>query len=1020
MAILIWTLSVLVNLVCPPPSISNRPPPTVQNQQSYPLQTSNASGMETRDKNSERNVSDRAAALSSHGEPKEKANESSAVDRGLSVGNGSQTSTPVASGLVGDRRITLGAGAGCAGLAAQLEQGYRQARDAVRANNGIKVLLQLLHSRIMSPPGVLDCLRALACRVLLGLARDDTIAHIITKLQVGKKLSELIRDVGNQTPGGEQNKWQTELAQVAIELIGIVTNSGRASTSAARDAATPTLRRIERAAIAAATPITYDSRQLLLLIHEHVKACGLGNTADTLLKEAQLTPLPSLSTPLSLTNHPAAQEPPSVQFHWPCGRAPRGFLNIKSKFTPRDENFHLNSESAISAKKKAICSSGQQSKDQNSTSDPQVPFANKVQGASRKPSVSTAAPETSSVSCTKLNSDGETQVKSPIILPMKRKSMEHKESASAPAGKRPHVADHGFRSPFQTPNSARRTSLLGVDGGGFFTPSCCKDLHGRPPLLMGKPDALEDQSIETPGVSHAGLPSDLQHGGTERLTLDSIVVQFLKHQHRQCPVPITTLPPLSLLHPHVCPEPKRSLDTPSNVTARLNNREFRSTYGGSHWSRKDRQFVYSRFRPWRTCRDDAASVLTCMTFLGDSSQVAVGTLSGELKLFDTNSNNVLENCASYQSPVTMVQSYRSDGIQLVLSSSSRDVRLWDAGSISGGPMHSFEGCRSARFSNSGTLFAALPSDSSRREILLYDVEKYNLVQTLSDTSPGSTGRGHVYSLVHFNHEDKILLWNGILWDRRSGGPVHRFDQFTDYGGGGFHPAGNEVIINSEVWDLRNSRLLRSVPSLDQTTITFNGSGDVIYAILRRNVDDIMSAIQTRRSKNPLFSAFRTVDAINYTDIATVPVDRCVLDLATEPTDSFVGLVTMDDQGEMYSSARIYEIGRRRPTDDDSDPEDAESEEEDEEDDEEDVDPLLSSDLIGDGDSEGDDSSDEDEDDSIDGGDVEDLLGDDEDFNGGNELFGFAATDDEEDDDGDEPNDSDLLEAYSSEDELDGF
>lgn len=43
-----------------------------------------------------------------------------------------------------------------------------------------------------------------------------------------------------------------------------MTNSGRASTFAATDAATPTLRRIERAAIAAATPITYYSTYLLL------------------------------------------------------------------------------------------------------------------------------------------------------------------------------------------------------------------------------------------------------------------------------------------------------------------------------------------------------------------------------------------------------------------------------------------------------------------------------------------------------------------------------------------------------------------------------------------------------------------------------------------------------------------------------------------------------------------------------------------------------------------------------------
>lgn len=166
-------LNVLVNLVCPPPSISNKPPLHAQGQQSVSAQTSNGPATETRDRITERNVSD-------------------VVDRGSAAAPGTQSNSsnsqaPAAtatSGLVGDRRISLGPAAGGAGLAAQLEQGYRQAREAVRANNGIKVLLHLLQPRIYSPPAALDCLRALACRVLLGLARDDTIAHILTKLQV--------------------------------------------------------------------------------------------------------------------------------------------------------------------------------------------------------------------------------------------------------------------------------------------------------------------------------------------------------------------------------------------------------------------------------------------------------------------------------------------------------------------------------------------------------------------------------------------------------------------------------------------------------------------------------------------------------------------------------------------------------------------------------------------------------------------------------------------------------------------
>ena len=109
--------------------------------------------------------------------------------------------------------------------------------------------------------------------------------------------------------------------------LQILTNSGHANTLTASDATTPTLRRIERAAIAAATPITYDSKELLLLIHEHLQASGLGETASALLKEAQLNPLPSLAPPSSIA-YSATQEMsrPVTQKQWSSGRASGGFF----------------------------------------------------------------------------------------------------------------------------------------------------------------------------------------------------------------------------------------------------------------------------------------------------------------------------------------------------------------------------------------------------------------------------------------------------------------------------------------------------------------------------------------------------------------------------------------------------------------------------------------------------------------------------------------------------------------------
>ncbi|KAL1532324.1 DDB1- and CUL4-associated factor 1-like [Salvia divinorum] len=998
-------LNLLINLVCPPPSISNKPSSNMQGQHAYSSQTGNGSAVESRDRNAERNIMEQSVPIQN--ETRERSGEPASVDRVGSVAPSSSTnntssqasSSTVASGLVGDRRISLGARAGCAGLAAQVEQGYRQAREAVRANNGIKVLLQLLQPRMVTSPAALDCLRALTCRVLLGLARDDTIAHILTKLQVGKKLSELIRDSGGQSAGGEQNRWQAELAQVTFELIGVVTNSGRASTLAASDAATPTLRRIERAAIAAATPISYHSRELLLLMHEHLQASGLAESAATLLKEAKLTPLPSLAAPSSLAHQATGQEASTVQIQWPSARAACGFLSDKSKFSHHQEDSSFRSDSAyLSSKKKTLPSpAAHHSKVPPKPEDSPVASSSEVNFNSEKASLAAYGVGTPLLSIPKFGGDADTQVRTPIVLPMKRKLTDLKESGSGPLVKRLNTGEQSLRSPcFTTPNSSRRSGLYS-DATLFCSPiSTPREYQSR--------DIDENQLAGL--ASSSQLLNDPQPSGSERLTLDSLVVQYLKHQHRQCPAPITTLPPLSLLQPHVCPEPKRSLDAPSNVTSRLSNREFRSRQGGIHGLRKDRQFVYSRFRPWRSCRDDTSSLLTCIAFLGDSSRIAAGGHTGDLKVFDSNSNTVLDSCTSHQSPLTLLQSHFSVENQLLLSSSSMDVCLWDASMVSAGPKHSFDGIKAAKFSNSGGMFAALKSDSTRREILLYDIHTCQLDLTLSDTSTNVSGRGHAYSLVHFSPSDSMLLWNGVLWDRRVSGPIHRFDQFTDYGGGSFHPAGNEVIINSEVWDLRKFKLLRSVPSLDQTTIMFNASGDVIYGILRRNLEDVTSTFNSRRVKHPLFSAFRTVDAVNYSDIATIPVDRCVLDFATEPTDSFVGLITMDDQDEMYSSARVHEIGRRKPTDDDSDPDDAESEEDEDDDD------GLDGDLDEDGDSDADDMSNDDsvsdfDDDEEDDGDflIEGL-----DYDGAGILEIVA--------EGDEDDDSDVLESFSSGEEDD--
>jgi HIV-1 Vpr-binding protein len=781
-------------------------------------------------------------------------------------------------GVVGDRRISLGPGAGGSGLAAYMEQGYRYAREAVRSNNGIKVLLHLLYPRTVLPPAALDCIRALSCRVLLGLARDDTIAHILTKLQVGKLLSELLRDGGSQAGrqgstggiGGEQGRWQAELSRVALELIAvrdvfsihfsfvsafimrsnvivldgfisliyceflyrvqIVTNAGRANTVAASEAAAPTLRRIERAAIAAATPISYHPRELLQLIHEHLIGSGLPNAAAALIREANLKPLPSLLPPTSLVLPTASAEGVTTFLQWPGGRVNGGFLGGGSKQTAKDEDEASSSQPPPSTRNKPAFSTSLTSGGKLSSASASLRKSQSVKEGRSRPIDVQENPLTGG----KSRDDADVMFKTPGPYrnpPAKRKSGERDVPPLSPTSKRMAFTDPLTASPCVTPGHATIKSNFAVETSTPVPPTPAPSVNDFTPAKsffgqFGLPEKVDSvnlqpesstfdvqqspyvpfkQYLNTPGhslvSSNTGGLLEPRTNTAEHATLDSLVVQYLKHQHRQCPAPITTLPPLSLLHPHVCPEPSRALDAPLNTAGRLAARQITPPYGGMHGRRRDRHFVYSRFRPWRTCRDEAV-LLTANTFLGHASCLAAGSHAGDIRLFDSSSGNILDvQPVGHTSPISVLQSAPhilagndTRVGQLLLSSASYDVRLWESSNIMNGPLNVFENCKAARFNHAGSRFGAIALESAHKEVLLYDVGTSKLEQRLSDSSTSQPGlpRSHTQPMVHFSPDDVLVLWSGVLWDHRIPRAIHRFDQFTDYGGGGFHPAGNEV------------------------------------------------------------------------------------------------------------------------------------------------------------------------------------------------------------------------------------
>lgn len=163
--------------------------------------------------------------------------------------------------------------------------------ESVRSNNGIIVLLQLME--VKTPITDADCIRGMACRALAGLARSETVRQIIGKLPLftNGQLQSLMRDPILQEKRTEHVQFQ----KYALELMERV--SGKTKANNQLDAS---LANIHKANVVAQTKIQFNEQQLYELIHEHLQARGLVETASALRQEAGLS---AKMAPLKPINH---------------------------------------------------------------------------------------------------------------------------------------------------------------------------------------------------------------------------------------------------------------------------------------------------------------------------------------------------------------------------------------------------------------------------------------------------------------------------------------------------------------------------------------------------------------------------------------------------------------------------------------------------------------------------------------------------------------------------------------------
>ncbi|KAL7063396.1 hypothetical protein AAHC03_01269 [Spirometra sp. Aus1] len=479
--------------------------------------------------------------------------------------------------------------------------------------------------------------------------------------------------------------------------------------------------------------------------------------------------------------------------------------------------------------------------------------------------------------------------------------------------------------PLATENSSS-TSTLGPSGdAGLATPTLrVTKLRATVGGTLSTPKLYRDR-LERPGVPNLYMKQPTAPADSE-MSLSKIVESFLLHQHAQCPYPVSVCPRFSLYHPHRCPEPQQ--DTSVDYTRRLFMREAFSGSMRMRCSRKyDRRFLHSRFQPISVVRELDEDVQTACCFSRTDDGAFLGTTSGAVTWVNVEDGGLpVELFRAQTSPISRLEHSR-DGRRLLvcadwgepamvvarLTPTSTDG-LGGAGGGNGTPwrantedlMFSIEEARYGEFCRTGLQNKVVATYGKMAKV--YDLTTGTKIADLFSSVKQSD---YILNKATFSMDDNLVLNDGVVWDLRCSGsvdhyrkglsslqatasgpahrPIHKIDKFQDLVSGVFHPNGLEVIVGSAVWDMRTWRLLHTVQALDRMEARFTENVDAIYAgIFGPDYDDVLEELGANRLA--MQSMFRTVDALDYSLIASVDVKHRIEQLALDFTGQYLAII----------------------------------------------------------------------------------------------------------------------------------
>nr|AAO24927.1 SD05932p [Drosophila melanogaster] len=407
--------------------------------------------------------------------------------------------------------------------------------------------------------------------------------------------------------------------------------------------------------------------------------------------------------------------------------------------------------------------------------------------------------------------------------------------------------------------------------------------------------SIQKQAMEPGGMS-VGLAEDGQLH-PKRITLNTIVTEYLTNQHSLCNNPVTTCPQFDLYEPHKCPDPKPSRLLSSNYN--LTSRHAR-TQAGFNTSRFDRRYVHTHFSPWRSIRsaDYEDLEFTCCDLAG--KYIIVGTQQGDGRVFNMNDGveQFFSNCHNFS--VDAIKANRAG--DLVITSSfwrTPTSILWSIADDEFKLKLRLPDVTYCEFSQ--TVQDRLLGTQNECATL-FDINTGSKVASFTPTIPNL----YTKNRATLCRTDELILSDGVLWDVRSGKEIHKFDKFNQCISGVFHPNCLEIIANTEVWDLRTFHLLQTVPVLDQRNCTFSPMHVIYGASLGADKDHDMETTTYDTS-------FNVLDAYDYSSIATIDVKRNINDLSVSANGSLIAVVEdysgYESKQETY--VKIYAVGVKK-------------------------------------------------------------------------------------------------------------